>query len=87
MRVEHHGHQDDEIAEQYGADGLPPVHAAGDQSGGQHAGGDADARIGLGTPLQPSRLPPGGYRVRHSALHSADCGEKAVVSEQIGFAG
>ena len=37
------GHQDDEIAEQDRADGLPPVHAAGDQSRGQHVGGNADA--------------------------------------------
>ncbi len=41
--VEEHGHEHDEVAEQDGDDGLPPVHAAGDQAGGQHVGGNADA--------------------------------------------
>ena len=43
MRVEQHGNQHDQVAEQDGADGLPPVHAAGDQAAAQHVGGNADA--------------------------------------------
>ncbi len=42
MGVEQHGDEHDQVAEQDGADGLPPVHAAGDQAAGQHVGGDAD---------------------------------------------
>ena len=41
--VEQHGDQYDQVAEQNCADGLPPVHAAGDQTGCQHVGRDADA--------------------------------------------
>ena len=41
--VEQHGDQHDQVAEQDGADRLPPAHAAGDQAGGQHVGGNADA--------------------------------------------
>ncbi len=43
MRVEQHGRKHDQVAEQNGSDGLPPVHAAGDEARGQHVGGDADA--------------------------------------------
>jgi hypothetical protein len=35
VRVEQHGREDDQIAEQYGADRLPPVHAARDEAGGR----------------------------------------------------
>ena len=40
MRVEQHGDEDDEVAEQDGGDSLLPVHAAGDERGGEHVGGD-----------------------------------------------
>ena len=33
VRVQHHRHEDDQVAEQDGADRLPPAHAAGDQAG------------------------------------------------------
>ncbi len=39
--VEDHGDEDDGVGEEDGEDGLPPVHAAGDESGGEHVGGDA----------------------------------------------
>src|ERR1019366_3548796 len=41
VRVEQHGDEHDQVAEQDGADGLPPAHAAGNQAAGQHVGGDA----------------------------------------------
>src|SRR3989442_1752164 len=41
--VEQHGHEDDQIPQQDSADGLPPVHTAGDQARGEHVGGDANA--------------------------------------------
>ena len=40
VRVQQHGDQHDEVAEQDREDGLLPVHAAGDQRGGEHVGGD-----------------------------------------------
>ena len=39
--VEDHRHQHDDIAEENGEDGLPPVHAAVDERRGQHVGRDA----------------------------------------------
>jgi hypothetical protein len=39
--VEDHGDQDDGVAERDGEDGLPPVHAFGNQRRGEHVGGDA----------------------------------------------
>lgn len=42
MRVEHHGNQHNQVAEENGQDGLPPVHPAGNQAGGQHVGRDAN---------------------------------------------
>ena len=40
--VEQHGHEYDQVAEQDSPDRLPPAHAAGDQTGGEHVGRDAD---------------------------------------------
>jgi len=42
VRVEKHGDEDDQVAQQDGADGLLPIHAAGDEAGRQHVSGDAD---------------------------------------------
>ena len=39
--VKQHGDEHDEVAEQNGAYGLPPAHAACDQSTGQHVGRNA----------------------------------------------
>src|SRR5262249_33667681 len=42
VRVEDHWDKHDDVAEQDGEDGLLPVHAAGDQAGGEHVGRYAD---------------------------------------------
>ncbi len=41
VRVEDHRNQHDHVSQEDGEHGLPPVHAAVDQAGGQHVGGDA----------------------------------------------
>src|ERR1017187_3956010 len=43
VRVEQHGDQHNQVAEQDRADGLPPAHAARDQPRRQHVSRDADA--------------------------------------------
>jgi len=42
MGDEHHRHEHDQVAEEDGDHRLPPAHAALDQPGGEHVGGDAD---------------------------------------------
>jgi len=40
--IEHHRNEDDEVAEEDGAERLFPAHAGGDETAGEHVGGDAD---------------------------------------------
>ena len=42
MCVEQHGDEHDQVAEEDGADGLPPAHTSGDQAAREHIGGNAD---------------------------------------------